>query len=181
MRAAFVIPLLVCLAPAQDEAPRRWRPDELAAHLATRDPQEVAWAAWRAGEDGRRDLLRPLRAALARFAGHDDDEGQLARLFVLDALLRIDARLPGEELLPHAVGMLRVPALLLAAKSPLVNTVYFRARFDADGGDVEWQACGNLLAAQNAPGFAATCLQRCVLPLSVEVFDNGPRAGIAAG
>jgi len=156
---------------AQDDPTRHWRPAELAIHLRAEEPTEVAWAAWRAGEDGRRDLVRPLRAALARLAGQDDCEGQLVRLYVLDAMLRLDARVPGEELLPHAVGMLRAPALLLAANTPLANTAYFRARFDDEGQDLEWQACGNLLAAQNAPGFAAACLAHCELELSVDVRD----------
>ena len=176
---ALALPLLCGQASAQDDPTQRWRPAELAVHLRAEEPTEVAWAAWRAGEDGRRDLVRPLRAALARLAGQDDCEGQLVRLYVLDALLRLDARVPGEELLPHATGALRAPALLLAARTPLANTAYFRARFDDEGHDLEWQACGNLLAAQNAPGFAAGCLARCELELSVDVRDAADDAFIA--
>src|SRR5262245_59435744 len=172
LHAAPALALLLGLAAAQEDPTQRWRPAELAVHLRAEEPTEVAWAAWRAGEDGRRELLRPLRAVLARYAGQDDSEGQLVRLFVFDALLRLDARVPGEELLPHATGALRAPALLLAAKAPLANPAYFRARFDQGSEDLEWQACGNLLAAQNAPGFAAACLARCELELRVDVRDH---------
>jgi hypothetical protein len=150
---------------------------DLAGHLAGAAPDEVAWAAWFVRRDRLRALVPGVRAALARFAGDDSLESQLARLQLLDALIQLDVRVPGEELLPHARGWLCVPALILAAKCLRQNFTYFQARMAA--GDVrgdEWQVCGNLLAAQSAPGFAATCLGALELSLQVTVRDaKAPR------
>src|SRR5689334_3695800 len=168
---AAVVAVTACPGQKPVSHPPDWRSEELAAHLAAPALREVAWAAWFVRRDQVRALVPAVRAALARLAGDDTLESQLARLQLLDALIQLEVRLPGEELLPHAFGPLCVPALLLAAKCPRQNFTYFQERMATmdRGGDLEWQVCGNLLAAQAAPGFAAACLRELLLPLRVVV------------
>jgi len=165
------------IGPCQDPEPHTpppWTVDQVAEHFASADTAEVAWAAWFVRRDRLRALVPAVRRALARLGGNDGLESQLARLQLLDALIEVDVRVPGEELLPHAISYLQVPALVLAAKCPQQNFTYFQARMqDKDSfAEFEWQVCGNLLAAQTAPGFATFCLQQLVLPLAVTVRDD---------
>ena len=168
------VPFLVLLAgslPAQGTA---GAPLAVVLQRLRGSPAEVAWAGDQVSEHRLHDAVPAVRTTLARFAGDDSPEGQYARLSLLDALLELDVRLPGEELLPHAVGCLRAPALVLAARSVEANAAYFAARMAATGAapDLEWAVCGNLLAAQRAPGFAARCLREVGFVVEVVVTDE---------
>jgi hypothetical protein len=179
--------LMACaaFARAQDdeasEAPH-WPADSLPSHLAADDPREVAWAGWLVQRDRVRAAVPAVRRALARLGDRHETEGGLARLHLLDALIQLDVRLPGEELLPHAAcGMLRVPALILAARSPEVNAAYFAARMESldKSPDLEWRVCGNLLAAQHDPRFVARCLRQLEFAIEITVRDGKkPQRGV---
>jgi len=186
--ARMVVPtLLFCaaLARAQDDAEPdatpRWPSSELPAHLAVDEPREVAWAGFLVQRDKVRAAIPAVRRALARLAGQDKIGPELARLQLLDALIQLDVRVPGEELLPHASGMLRVPALILAAKSPEANASYFATRMaEIKGPDLEWRVCGNLLAAQRDPRFVAQCMRQFEFAIDITVRD-GRRANPGVG
>jgi hypothetical protein len=172
---------LAAVASAQDAAerqPPKWDREATLAYLGSTEKEEVAWAAWLARRDKMRAAIPKLRGALARLASDDELEGQLARLQILDALIEFKVDMPGEELLPHAVGLLRVPTLVLAARNPRLNTDYFHARFNAcfDKHDRESMACGDVLAHQVAPHFAARCLQELSFSIGLHVTD-GKRGG----
>jgi hypothetical protein len=180
--------LLLCAAflRAQDDADAdaapRWPAGSLPEHLAADDAREVAWAGWLVQRDKVRAAIPALRRALARLAGQDKREPELARLQLIDALIQLDVRVPGEELLAHASsGILRVPALILAAKSPEANAAYFAARMAAiEWPDLEWRVCGNLLAAQRDPRFVAQCVRQFEFAIDITVRD-GRRANPAVG
>ena len=179
---------LLATGRAQDEnqpvpPARHWSAAEQLRRLGEPSPRDIAWAAYLVRRAGAARTVPALRGALARLQGHDDDEGLQARLQLLDALLAADARLPGEELLPHATGMLRVPALLLAAKSPEVNSAYFQVRMAAlaDEPDLEWRACGNLLAAQRDPRFLADCVRHFAFVVELTVVDERRRPNRGSG
>jgi hypothetical protein len=74
------------------------------------------------------------------------------------------------------VEYLRVPALILAAKAPEVNSQYFTTRFAAlaESPDLEWQVCGNMLASLREPKFVLSCLWTFQFSLQVEVTDGKP-------
>jgi hypothetical protein len=173
----FLLLGLVATGRAQDHTvppTRHWSAAEQLRRLGEPSPRDIAWAAFLVRRDGTAAAVPALRRALARLQGHDDEEGLLARLQLLDALLGFDVRLAGEELLPHATGALRVPTLLLAAKSPEVNSAYFQARMAAraDEPDLEWRACGDLLAAQRDPRFFAECVQHFAFVVELTVVDE---------
>src|SRR5436190_16528288 len=121
---ALVLSMPVAPAPQQPDAPR-WTASELPERLASEDLTEVAWAAYLVRRDRVRVAVPAVRLALARLAGCDELIEKVARLHLLDTLIQLDVRVPGEELLPHATGLLRVPALILAAKAPEANSAYF--------------------------------------------------------
>ena len=161
----------------------RWPAAQLQGHLTAGSPREVAWAGFLVQRDRVRPAIPAVRAALARLAGDQSIESEFARLQLLDALLQLDVRLPGEQLLPHAESdLLRVPALILAARSPEANAGYFMARMEALGRvtDLEWRVCGNLLAAQHDPRFVAQCVRQVEFAIVVTVSDGG-RRGICIG
>src|SRR5262245_14879708 len=89
--------LLGALAPAQDG-----RAGGQSSDLESAEPAKVAWAAHRAGEAGDVALVPPLRKALWQWAQAPDGEGELVRLHLLDALVRLNAKVPGNELAPMA-------------------------------------------------------------------------------
>lgn len=177
----FLLLGLVAAARAQDAAPTppNWPPHEVLRRLAEPAPRDIAWGGFLVRRERLREAVPALRRALARLQGHDDEEGQLARLQLLDALIGLDVRLPGEELLPHAIGTLRVPALVLAGKCPEANSTYFRTRLGAlDGSpDLEWRVCGNLLAAQRDPRFVGDCLDRIVFTVAITLQDGNRQQG----
>jgi hypothetical protein len=170
--------LCAAFARAQDDEPNaapHWSADSLPSHLAADDAREVAWAGFFVQRDHVRAAIPAVHRALARLSTDYSVESQLARLELLDALIQFDVRLPGEELLPHAAyDTLRVPALILAGMSPQGNATYFEARMAAldEHPDLEWRACGDLLAAQHDPNFVARCVRQLEFVISITVVDG---------
>lgn len=161
-----------------------WRADELPRRLAAADLDEVVWAAHLVTRDRVRGAVPAVRQALARLVGRSGFDGELARLHLLDALIQLEVKVPGEELLPHtSAACLRVPALLLAAKGGAANSRYFATRFAelASAPDLEWQACGDQLAALREPHFVAGCLWQVEFALCVEVVGGGPAPSAGFG
>jgi hypothetical protein len=166
-----------------DAAPH-WPVRDLPSHLAADDPGKVAWAAYLVLRDRVRAAIPAVRQALARLSTDATIESEIARLELLDTLIQLDVRLPGEELLPHAArGMLRVPALILAAKSPEANSAYFATRMAAldKTPDLEWRVCGNLLAAQRDPRFIARCVRQLEFAIDITVRDDKQPMGGPSG
>ena len=163
----------IALAQVADVPPAEWSLAQVCARLDGNDPAEAAWAAHVAGEKKMTGAIASLKAALPRLVSPTADSLR-ARWHVLDALLLLDAELTADELLPHATGALRVPALLLAAKRPAANRKYFEARMAALDGheDLEWRVCGNQLAALHEPTLAKRCLQRLQFELQLTVIDE---------
>src|SRR5262245_14744949 len=187
--ARMLVPtLLLCAAfvCAQDDADTdaapRWPADSLPAHLAADDAREIAWAGFLARRCKVRAAIPAMRQPLARLAGQNEIEPELARLQLIDALIRLDVSVPGEELLPHAgAAVLRVPLLILAAKSPEANASYFAARMAAiEWPDLEWRVCGNLLAAQRDPRFVAQCVRQLEFAIDITIRDDVPRPARAS-
>ena len=167
----------------EDAAPQ-WPAETLPTHLAAEDMREVAWAGHLVREGRVHAAVPAVRQALARLATDATLQSGLARLHLLDALIRLDVRLPGEELLPHAAtSMLRVPLLILAAQSPEANAAYFAARMASldNYPDLEWRVCGNLLAAQRDPRFIARCVRQLEFAIDITVRDDKQPMGGPSG
>jgi hypothetical protein len=179
--ALFTLAASMSLLAQEPEVPR-WPANELPRHLASEDPAEVAWASYLVQQGQVRAAVPAVRRALARLASRNELDWRLARLHLLDTLIGLGVRVPGEEVLPHAIDELRVPALILAAQSPEVNSRYFAARFaaTANAPDLEWQVCGNMLASLREPGFTLSCVQSLCFSLHIKVTDK-KRPSIGVG
>jgi len=161
--------LLLAAITAQEPPP----PSRAAivADLGSSDPVEVAWAARHAREAGDATLVRTLRTCLRTWTAAKEREARQVCLHVLDALVRLEAKVPASELVqPVQQDITLVPALLLLAQDPRMNEPElldlfrqgpaFPAGWVPDQRLLSTLAIGNLLAEQKAPGFAAAVWQQ---------------------
>jgi hypothetical protein len=175
--------LLVCALPAQvrGPSPPLRNADDLRAALAGDDPMRAAWAAYFARVRSERALVPQLREQLKRWDGADAQSREV-RLHALDALLALDAKVPGSYVLPLIDDPLcGVPAFLLLAKEPrhhekelfdlFVRELRATDREQALSGRAA--AIGGLLAELRTPGFAAAVAARADVGARVAVADGG--------
>src|SRR5687767_2772846 len=87
--------LIASAAMAQDAAGTK--PQVTSADLAANDPAKVAWAAHHAGGSGDAKLVVPLRKALREWSGSPSTAHQQTCVHILDALIRLDAKVPAIE------------------------------------------------------------------------------------
>lgn len=194
---AVLFPATVCPAQAASPPPpdRPLRtPAALAADLASVEPEVVAWAAYDARRLGDAALVAPLRKALREPSADREDRDAPAafvRLFLLDALAGLGAKVPATELLPWLDDARAGPvAFLLLARQPQLHEAELFALFRAgwplpatEGRPVRgnqdaalrMQAIGNVLCAQKTPGFAAFLLDHADLDLHATVVSPGRR------
>jgi hypothetical protein len=155
---------------------------ESRADLACREAAKVAWAAHRAGEAHDVTQVSALKKALKSWTDVAGTEAELVRLQLLDALLRLDAKLPGNELVPLAMEpRTLIPALVLLAQQPRLNECalfdLFRSGPSAfspgpfDEKYLRTLVIGDLLASQKTPGFAALVWRQLDLRLQVRVIS----------
>lgn len=143
---------------------------ELVRQLASNDPRGVAWAAYRAGEARRQDVVPALIDALAspRLAAPGHEWGA-ARDVVLDALIRLDAQPPADVLLRHYDARSEQVLILLAEPRAGRNAVLLGILKDESG--ILWHAAAGLLLDDEAAGLAASLLGGLRLTLAVTVVD----------
>lgn len=180
-------------APPPPDRPLR-TPAAIAADLANVEPEVVAWAAYDARRLGDPALVAPLRKALREPRVDQEDRnapGAFVRLFLLDALAGLGAKVPATELLPWLDDARAGPvAFLLLTRQPQLHEAELFALFRAGwplpvpdrrpvGGNqdaaLRLQAIGNVLCAQKTPGFAAFLLDHVDLDLHATVVSPGRR------
>lgn len=98
-------------------------------------------------------------------------EESLVRQAALDALIRLDAEVPSDKLLPLYQSSPDEVVILLA-RSPEQNRQALLPLFVADAPGARWLAVGNLLAETRAPGFAARLLQELKIEANLYVYDR---------
>lgn len=154
------------------------------------DDRALAWGATWAREAGLTEVVPDLLAVLHREAVDADAVGYYGMLAVFDALVQLDARPNGEDLVPflgrrHGRGHdHRAPAVILAVRGgdPHALLALFDALDREDGSWEEgWLALGNALAARKVTGFARRTLERVEVVLQVTVRDPDDRRGYGGG
>lgn len=139
------------------------------------DPRAFAWYAHGAAEEGRAAAIPNLRAYLGKTAGDEDRLVFLARSCAVDALIRLEAVLPGEELAALTRSSFDEAAAILAVRfaTPGAALLTFEAMDADDGfGDEPWIAIGNRLCREKTPGFAVRLLARFTSELRIYVDDS---------
>jgi hypothetical protein len=165
--------LLTCVLAHAGDGPR-----PVAELLASEEPREQAWGAYRAASERVDGAVPALRRLLAAHVGEDSEESRLVRETVLDSLIRLEANVPWKELrdLPARD---RTRVLILLAKHPAEHVAALRELADDDLPEVEWLLVCNLLCKERAPGFAAFLLVGLELTLEIKVRD--PKPGLQLG
>ena len=157
---AFALAAGTALGQASDEIAKLTA--AATERLRADDPKEIAWGALRAAAQRLVACEPELRGALRRLAG---DRAWLARRAangVLDALVRIDAKVPAEELEPFVHF---APAVVLAARAGDDALLLAAFRRLGRSGDA-WWACGQLLANARNPEFVRDLL---LVPIAIVV------------
>jgi hypothetical protein len=196
MRKILVCAALVALAAAgavgqvegarRGDAPSFARLEDVSAEasrlLGSRDGRARAWGAYLAGAHGLKGHA-PLVVALLENEGAahvGSDEEALVRRAALDALIRLDAEVPSEKLLP-LYQLAPDETVILLARAPEQNAAALLALFDDETVDARWFALGNLLAEARARGFAARLLAGLKLRATVFVYDSHGDRGYNGG
>ncbi|MBV8858283.1 MAG: hypothetical protein JOZ02_15230 [Acidobacteria bacterium] len=149
--------------------------------LQSGENRERAWGAYLTGLHGLESEAPRLVELLAdpALAG-GGWEAALVRQAALDALIRLDAKVPAEKLLPlYASAPDEV--IILLAREPQENQPALLSLFDDATPTAHWLAVGNLLAETRAPGFAARLLAGLKIEARVYVYDREGDRGYGGG
>jgi hypothetical protein len=146
---------------------------EAARLLKSDDLKERAWGAYLVGLHGLKDQTASLVSIL------EDEklntvywQEAFVRQAALDALIRLDAEVPAEKLLPLYQSSPNEVVILLG-RDPKKNELTLLQLFDdGDAPDARWLAVGNMLAASRTQGFAARLLGGLKIEASVYVYDR---------
>lgn len=192
----LVIPLGLLLAglarggedPSPQPGPDARCTAEVLAKLASTEPRERAWGACEAGSRGVAAAIPALEALLGAAPETATPDEQHVLRCALDALIRLEACVPASLLLQHE-NRFSVAVLVLLARDPVANQDVLHEHLartlaqEPSAFSLQAVACGNLLLAQRAPGFAALLLARLELTLTVQVvaadsptFHGGSRS-----
>lgn len=149
--------------------------------LRSGDTRERAWGAYLAGLHGLNDEAPRLVEMLAdpALAGGGWQEARALQA-ALDALIRLDAEVPAETLLPLRQSS-PDEVFILLAREPRQNRQALLSLFADEAPDPRWLAAGNLLAETRAPGFAARLLAGLKIEARVYVYDSEGDHGYNGG
>ena len=151
---ALVLTLLAASLPAQSIATLR-------AQLQDEDPAKVAWAAYHAGKEGKKELIPDLRKALTTLAPakvHSEFEHEFLARSLLDALIRLGDAPPAQLTGPFSKRF-ETMTLVLAARDPKAHAGLLMRRLQGRPSNATWHATCNLLL-QSAPTMLAPHLAR---------------------
>jgi hypothetical protein len=182
---AAVLLLFLFIAPVS--AAEDVDPAVVLAKLRSVEPADVAWGAYLSGKHGVKEAVPLLAAHLRPGPLHEGEHGRFVIRAILDALIRLDALVPGDLLVPHLRGRSPRCTFILLAREPGKNRAVLSDYFDRCSKDREYYgiialAGGNLLCRQKAPGFAARMLGRMKTRLEIRVHDElGENAGVGGG
>jgi len=154
---------------------------EAARLLQSYENRERAWGAYLVGLHGLKGQAPSLVSILGdeNLSGGGAEES-VVRQAALDSLIRLDAEVPSDVLLPlYASSPNEV--LILLARSPQQNQNALLTLFTEDEPPARWLAAGNLLAEARTPGFAARLLAGLKITASVYLYDREDHDGFGTG
>ncbi len=128
--------------------------------LASNEAIEMAWGAYLAGEDQQRSLI-PSILPLLKY------ENSGVRLAAIDALMRLDADVPEEDLASLLGGYWLDSALIFLSKDPQKHASFLMGLLDHEMGVREWDALNGILLTAPPPGYAARLLRDLTLRFTV--------------
>lgn len=194
--SAFLLSLTVCvlasLAAGQgdDSDAQNEKLLDTARRLMDSQSNAVrAWGAYIAGHHGIEDAVPELRGLLHSLAGDEDRKASKATAkheryvcyAALDALIRLEAKVPSDELL-SLPGRFKTHAFLLMIDEPEENQAALVDLISSSPTVREcWKGVCNLLAPLKTPGLAAFLLNGLHLKVELTVVDPGKFGGGGSG
>jgi len=154
---------------------------EIARRLQSDPWSDRAWGVYWIGEYGLREFSMALSDRLQPVPPEVSREMALFYQVLLDSLIRLEATVPADRLLPHYQ---RFPdeVLILLAQSSHRNPTALLSLLQDVGPGLRWITICNLLAEQKAPGFSARLLRDLRIRVSVTVYDDhGYGGGVSGG
>ena len=159
-RVLLVLAMAASSAAAQTAAER----------LASTEPSELAWGAYLAAERQQKDLIPAILPLLKL-----DNSG--VRLAAIDALIRLDADVPEQDLAPLLDGYWLDSTLILLSKDPKKHASFLMSLLDREMEGRQWDALNSILLAAPPPGYAARLLKDLTLGFTVCVQFENPCPG----
>jgi len=154
---------------------------EAARLLKSDDNKERAWGAYLAGLHGLKEHTPLLVSTLEDESLRSGSLHEaVVRQAAFDALIRLDAEVPAESILPLYASEPN-EVLILLAREPKKNELALLQLFNDDTPDARWVALGNLLSAQSTNGFAARLLGGLKIEASVYIYDSEGEHGYGGG
>ena len=156
--------------PAQSQDTQR----KILDQLDSPDYAELAWGAYRAGEEG----LTQLSPKIVPLLGLRDPRLQAV---AIDALIRLRADVPEQALVELVETGQLDPALILLSRNPERHTDFLMRLLDGPLTGLQWVAVNNLLSAEPPLGFAAKLLREWKISYTLTVHDRAPYLPMAEG
>ena len=146
---------------------------KLRRQIMAKDSAKIAWAAYSAGKQRVRELAPDLRRVLGTLEKRvqTDPKVKFAARSVLDALVRIDAKVPAAELAPW-MNRFDVMALILAGREPEHNAGLLLQIVEGYYWDKLWQAACNLLLTAVPAMVMPKLLDQASVTLNVVVVSD---------
>ncbi len=159
-RLLWVLAMVASSAVAQTAAER----------LTSTEPSQLAWGAYLAAEGQQKDLIPAILPLLKL-----DNSG--VRLAAIDALIRLDADVPEEDLAPLLSGYWLDSTLILLSEDPKKHASFLMSLLDREMEGRQWDALNSILLAAPPPGYAARLLRDSSLRFTVCVQFENPCPG----
>ena len=162
-------------------------PVDTRARLQSQDPVAVAWGLHDAAQQRFMAAVPDLHRILAARVDGGPPERRFLHLLAADALVQMGVTVSQGEAAALDQGLVLVPARDLMARTPERHLHALREIFDRTEAGIEgnaWRAAGNLLAQEQAPGFALRLLQDLRMKWTVQVVLPGqapPNLAIGVG
>ena len=155
----------------QERFLREFLPD-----LKSGDPPRMAKAAVGLGDADVKRAVPELRKALWGLHEMDHNTGLRPTLAVLDALVRLQATVPGKELDHLLLGHTLPAAMMLMARAPREYEEQLVRVFEESSGvrtQFCWLAAGNLLSKLRSKAFAKLLLKRMRIVINADLIRPG--------
>jgi hypothetical protein len=143
---------------------------EAARLIESSASRDQAWAAYLIGKYELESLVPRLYPLLDLDLKGEGHEVEFVHRAALDSLIQLDAKVPGNKLLP-LYAKFPNEVLILLARSPKENQLPWLFIAQQSQRQVYWLAACNLLTETRAPGFAAWLMKELKVEIQIAVFD----------
>jgi hypothetical protein len=132
--------------------------------LSSGEPSQLAWGAYLAANAQDKSLIPAILPLLrSRNSG--------VQLAAIDALIRLDADVPEEDLAVYLDSNPPDPVLVLLARDPKKHGDFLLRMLDRPLSETAWMAVNGILLMAPPPGYAARLVRDWTLQYNVEVWD----------